>query len=108
MALTDFFSSTLQHGRIVEEGTYDELMRRGDAFSKLMSSFGGVTEDEADGSDATKSADEDELTSPTVTADKLAKITRKSVRKAAGTGKLEVIDRHFKRPLLLLILLRVA
>lgn len=39
---------TMENGRIVESGTYDELMTRGGAFSRLIAEFGGREQEEED------------------------------------------------------------
>lgn len=82
---------TVLNGHIVEEGTYDRLMKSGAAFKRLMDEFGGSsTEKEED-----EQADEENAIEggPVDTADAAAKaherIERKHVGKAAGTGKLE-------------------
>ncbi|KAG8750569.1 hypothetical protein FRC12_012828 [Ceratobasidium sp. 428] len=70
-------------GRIAEQGTYEELMRAGQAFAKLVEEFGGgegrreVVEQEPD-------VDEDDKGKGV--RQKMEKIAE---RKGAGTGKLE-------------------
>jgi len=92
--LAQLTRSTIQDGHIVEEGTYDTLMTSGGAFKVLMDEFGGATaakeEEEA-------AEEEDAIEDSTIAEDKpktneqkIRKITRKQMGKAAGTGKLEV------------------
>ena len=70
------------HGRIVEQGTFTELLSRGENFSKLVASFGAAQESEEDEGDVIA-----EKAEAKVAAKRLSK---KLMGKAAGTGKLEV------------------
>lgn len=85
---TGLTRSTLQQGRIIEEGTYRELMRTGGAFSHLVSEFGGAAGEKKEEQDA----EEEEAIEPVPTkhADEIIRLTKKHMGRAAGTGKLEV------------------
>lgn len=75
--------STINNGAIAEEGTYQELVQRNGAFQRLMEEFGGQ--------ELRKEEDEEEgaASSLPVNSRPSKKITRKTMGKAAGTGKLE-------------------
>ena len=71
--------SAMSQGRIVEEGTYTELIARGEDFSKLVASFGAGAEEEPEPAAV--------FVAPAVASEKIRN------RKAKGTGKLEVRQR---------------
>lgn len=77
---------TLQGGRVVEEGTYTQLMSCNGAFRALMDDFGGAKEqqDESDAENEEAAVEEIKTETPAPT------FTKKRLGKAAGTGKLEV------------------
>lgn len=76
---------SIDNGKFVEQGTYNELMRANGAFKKLVLEYGGQREEqwEEDNIEAEKALE--------VVSDPLSneKITKKMMGSAAGTGKLE-------------------
>lgn len=77
---------TLQDGRVVEGGTYDNLMNKQGAFCDLMRDFGGAKElQDEDDADKEEAALQSSATDPRNTA-----FSQSGLGKAAGSGKLEV------------------
>jgi ATP-binding cassette subfamily C (CFTR/MRP) protein 1 len=76
---------SMDGGKFVEQGTYNELMRANGAFKKLVQEYGGQREEqwEEDEIEAEKALEV--VTKPAVNL----KITKKMMGSAAGTGKLE-------------------
>lgn len=84
----------MENGRIIEEGTYDELIRMEGPFSRLMKEFGGkgtAAEKQPAGQTLldgdTRAQEERDLA--VQEAGKGASKVSRAVGKAAGTGKLE-------------------
>ncbi|OBZ72274.1 Oligomycin resistance ATP-dependent permease YOR1 [Grifola frondosa] len=79
---------TMENGRIEEQGTYDELMRNGRAFSRLMKEFGGRTKEEEEAA-----AEENAIDAPSNKSSPIvdeAKIKSQTIKRSgAGSGKLE-------------------
>lgn len=80
---------TIEHGKIVEEGTYDALVARGGAFSALMADFGGSAAVKEEKEDAAEEKAIEEAADMETDEQKLARLAAEDVKKAAGTGKLE-------------------
>ncbi|KAL1410098.1 hypothetical protein Q8F55_004101 [Vanrija albida] len=85
---------TVTAGRIVEQGTFENLLSSGGAFKRLMDEFGGQQEakQEEEAAEEEEAIADIPLESPVdekTTTERVAKLTRKLVGKAAGTGKLE-------------------
>ena len=76
----------MQEGRIVEEGTYEQLMNKHGAFCDLMNDFGGAKEQQNE-DDAEK--EEAALQLPSAEQQR-AVFSKKRLGKASGSGKLEV------------------
>jgi ATP-binding cassette subfamily C (CFTR/MRP) protein 1 len=83
---------TMQNGRIVEEGSYAELIKNDGPFGHLIAEFGGQGEKNKEDRDAAEEgAIEQEKEKGNVDTKKaIVRLTRKNMGKAAGTGKLEV------------------
>ncbi|WVQ83494.1 hypothetical protein IAT38_005635 [Cryptococcus sp. DSM 104549] len=76
---------TMRQGKIVEEGTYLDLVQAQGLFSRLMVEFGGAgtaTEEPVDPADQPEDPKDNDQKGVEI-------ITRKQMGKAAGTGKLE-------------------
>jgi ATP-binding cassette subfamily C (CFTR/MRP) protein 1 len=86
---------TIQHGRIVEEGAYAELIRNDGPFGRLIAEIGGQ-EEKKEAKDvveeeAIEDAEVQERHKGKVdTRNAIVRLSRKNMGKAAGTGKLEV------------------
>lgn len=81
--------STVDHGTIVEQGTYQELTERKGPFSVLMQEFGGQSAAQAE---ERAEQEEEAISEAGEEADKSqkAKAVKKSIARAgAGSGKLE-------------------
>ncbi|GAO49019.1 hypothetical protein SAICODRAFT_7613 [Saitoella complicata NRRL Y-17804] len=80
-------------GRITESGTYDELVGKGGAFSKLMAEFGGKEEEKEEEKEAAEEEAIEEATKPAVEK-KAAGVPGKGLMQAeernTGAVKLEV------------------
>jgi CO dehydrogenase/acetyl-CoA synthase beta subunit len=61
-------------------------MRNSGPFSRLVSEFGGATEEKRE----EEEAEEEEAIETAPIDDKVSRLSRKHMGKAAGTGKLEV------------------
>ncbi|KAJ9102572.1 hypothetical protein QFC21_002973 [Naganishia friedmannii] len=75
---------SLEAGKIVEEGTYGDLIRLDGAFKRLVREYGGQQEEEIEAEDVKDHKALEEVTRPTE-----QKITKKMMGNAAGVGKLE-------------------
>lgn len=92
-AVAAHHGSAIEHGQIVENGTFEGLMTAQGQFHKLVSEFasGAVTRSGHDGN-----AEEAHLEvsskkqAPRIEATIVGRLKRQHVGKAAGTGKLEV------------------
>lgn len=71
------YHSTLQHGRVVEEGTYAQLVSQSGPFSSLVTEFGS--------GESVEDENKQEV-APIQTV----RLSKKHMGKAAGTGRLEV------------------
>lgn len=76
----------LQQGRIVEKGTYADLIASGGPFYRLVTEFGGAAEEKKEEQD---DKEEEAIEAKPATND-IKQLSRKHMGKAAGTGKLEV------------------
>lgn len=90
---TDYIYA-VENGRIMEEGTYDELIKKEGPFSKLMKEFGGegsaeeeLPTDQAIVDGDTKAQEKRDL--DVKGAGKNRYQVSQAIGKAAGTGKLE-------------------
>jgi ATP-binding cassette subfamily C (CFTR/MRP) protein 1 len=85
LSAVDAHIYSMDGGKFVEQGTYNELMRANGAFKKLVQEYGGQREEqwEEDEIEAEKALEV--VTKPAVNL----KITKKMMGSAAGTGKLE-------------------
>ncbi len=61
-------------------------------FSRLLSEFGGVGEEEKEKNDAKEEAAIDSEPKTVITKRDIVRLHKKNMGKAAGTGKLEVRD----------------
>jgi ABC-type proline/glycine betaine transport system ATPase subunit len=71
----------MDHGKIAEDGTYDELVQQGGAFSRLVKQFGAQDDTEAE-----KEKDESVL--------EAAEITKKRRHAVAGGQQMQVEERN--------------
>lgn len=79
---------TLDHGRIVEEGTYAELIAANGEFARLDREFGGASAHEQEAAEEEEAIEEEDV--KTVLQPNLEAAKAKSrKRTGAGTGKLE-------------------
>ncbi|ORY27673.1 P-loop containing nucleoside triphosphate hydrolase protein [Naematelia encephala] len=79
---------TLHDGRVVEEGSFNQLITASGPFAYLMANFGGVAEKrEAEEAAAEEEAIEEVPDEKHKEA--IVRLTRRHMGKAAGTGKLE-------------------
>lgn len=83
----------MHQGKIVEQGTYAQLIASGGPFSRLVSEFGGTAEEEREKEEG---EEEDAIEASQVAIDSdVKRLNRKHMGKAAGTGKLEVSLNNF-------------
>lgn len=75
---------SLEAGKIVEEGTYGDLIRLDGPFKRLVREYGGQHEEEIEREDVEDQKAMEEVTRPIE-----QKITKKMMGSAAGVGKLE-------------------
>lgn len=79
---------------MVEQGTYDQLVNKGGAFSRLLQEFSGQNGDDDDPSvetelEQTKAAEKKQLKKDVTLKEVKQKLDLKNLGKAAGTGKIE-------------------
>lgn len=76
---------SMENGKFIEQGTYNELMRQDGAFKRLVQEYGGQAEEQLEQEEIQEERYLESHTRPAMDP----KITKKMMGNAAGTGKLE-------------------